>query len=118
ARRVLVDGETPRYATMLSDSGLPTGRTALFTANTGPHAGNVQVYLVPQSERSFSDVEATERLRSALKDSLPGIGQFYFTGGIVKRILNFGAPAPIDVEILGYDLEEAARYAKEVAKGL
>ena len=33
---------------------------------------------------------------------------FYFTGGIVKRILNFGSPAPIDVEIIGYDLEDGA----------
>ena len=32
----------------------------------------------------------------------------------MKRILNFGAPAPIDVEILGYDLDQAAAYAKQV----
>lgn len=115
ARRALGEGGRPLYTTMLSDNGLPGGRTALFTSNTGPHAGNLQINLVPRADRPYSDVAATERVRSALKSELPGVQVFYFTGGIVKRILNFGAPAPIDVEILGYDLDVAARYAKELA---
>jgi multidrug efflux pump subunit AcrB len=73
---------------------------------------------VPKDDRPYSDVEATERVRSALKSELPGVSVFYFTGGIVKRILNFGAPAPIDIEILGYDLNQAAAYAKLVASKL
>lgn len=113
-----VDGKKAAFKTMLADNGLPAGRTAIFTSNTGPHAGNVQVNLVPKSDRTFSDVQATEKVRAALRDEMPGIGVFYFTGGIVKRILNFGAPAPIDVEILGFDLEQASTYAKEVASRL
>jgi multidrug efflux pump subunit AcrB len=35
-------------------------------------------------------------------------------GGIVKRILNFGAAAPIDIEIVGYDLEAGSSYAKRL----
>jgi multidrug efflux pump subunit AcrB len=100
---------------MLSDNGLPGGRTAIFTSNTGPHAGNVQVNLAGKDARTLTDVQATEQVRAALREKLPGVGVFYFTGGIVKRILNFGAAAPIDVEILGYDLEAAGDYAKVVA---
>lgn len=118
AARELTDGTKVRFTTMLSDNGLPGGRTALFTTNTGPHAGNLQVNLVPKGDRPYTDVEATNRVRTALKDELPGVSVFYFTGGIVKRILNFGAPAPIDIEILGYDVEQAARYAKTVAERL
>ncbi len=117
-KATLTEGGKRWYTTMLSDNGLPGGRTAIFTSNTGPHAGNLRVNLVPKSERSFSDVEATERVRRALKDELPGIGVFYYTGGIVKRILNFGSAAPIDVEVLGYDLEKAAAYAREIAQKL
>ncbi|HEX2660972.1 MAG TPA: efflux RND transporter permease subunit [Polyangia bacterium] len=104
----------PIYTTMLSDSGLPGGRTALFTSNTGPHTSNVQVNLVPRTQRGESDVAASERVRAALRDRLPGVQIFYFVGGIVKRILNFGAAAPIDVEILGHDLEAGAAYAKKL----
>jgi hydrophobe/amphiphile efflux-1 (HAE1) family protein len=108
-------GKTDIFTTMLSDVGLPAGRTAVFSGNTGSHAGNMQINLVPRTLRPISDVVATEKVRAALRDAVPGTQVFYFTGGIVKRILNFGASAPIDVEILGYDLEQAARYAKEVA---
>ncbi|MFO0761160.1 MAG: efflux RND transporter permease subunit [Byssovorax sp.] len=112
------EGGKSLYTTMIADSGLPGGRTALFTANTGPHAGNVQVNIVPRAERSISDVEATSRVRKALDGTLPGVFITYFTGGIVKRILNFGAPAPIDVEILGQDLEAGAGFARQVMSKL
>ena len=102
------------YTTMLSDTGLPGGRTALFTANTGSHSANVGVNLVGRLHRPISDVEATERVRAALADQLPGVQVFYFTGGIVKRILNFGSAAPIDVEVLGYDLQEGSAFAKRL----
>lgn len=108
------DGQDRLFTTMISDTGLPTGRTALFTANTGPHSGNVSVNLVPRTERNVSDVQAAERVRAAMRDALPGTQVYYFIGGIVKRILNFGAPAPIDVEILGYDLQTGGEYAKQV----
>ncbi len=107
-------GKERLFTTMISDTGLPLGRTALFTANTGPHSGNISVNLVPRTERAVSDVGASERVRAVLRDALPGTQTYYFIGGIVKRILNFGAPAPIDVEILGYDLETGGDYAKQL----
>src|SRR5437870_3221753 len=57
---------------------------------------------------------ASERLRSEIQGALPGTQLYFFVGGIVKRILNFGSAAPIDVEILGYDLEQGAQYAGAV----
>jgi len=106
--------ERPVLMTMLSDTGLPLGRTAQFTSNTGPHSGNLGVNLVSRTERNYSDVEATEKVRDALRTGFPGTSVFFFTGGIVKRILNFGSPAPIDVEVVGYDLDEASSYAKSI----
>lgn len=111
-------GKNGIVVNVITDVGLPGGRTALFTSNTGPHAGNLQVNLVPGSKRGISDVAATERYRAALRQGFPGMQLYFFTGGIVKRILNFGSPAPIDVEILGYDLESGAAYAKKVRAGL
>ncbi len=106
------NGKPTLYTTLVSDSGLPTGRSALYTANTGPHSSNVNVNLVSKDSRSVTDVEATDRVRKALSSDLPGTTITFFTGGIVKRILNFGAPAPIDVEVLGYDLEAGGTYSK------
>ena len=105
----------PVVGTLMSACGLPLGRGSLFTGNTGPHAGTVSVNLVPRIERTIGDVAATDKIRQAVRDTFPGVQIFFTTGGIVKRILNFGAPAPIDVEILGYDLGSGAGYARQVA---
>jgi hydrophobe/amphiphile efflux-1 (HAE1) family protein len=110
--------DTPIYTTMLADTGLPSGRTALYTANTGSHAGNIQLNLVNRTNRIVSDVEATEKVRAALRDALPGTQVYFFTGGIVKRILNFGSAAPIDIEILGYDLDDGSRFSRELVTKL
>jgi len=104
----------PLFNTMITDSGLPVGRTAVFSSNSGPHAGTLQVNLVPKGNRSISDVEASERLRREVQGALPGTQLYFFVGGIVKRILNFGSAAPIDVELLGYDLEQGAQFARQV----
>jgi hydrophobe/amphiphile efflux-1 (HAE1) family protein len=108
----------PIVDVMIADNGLPVGRTAIFTSNTGPHSGNVQVNLVRHADRAASDVAATEKVRGALRDALPGTQVYYFTGGIVKRILNFGSPAPIDVEILGYDFADGGEFARRVHQKL
>ncbi len=118
AHATLTKNGTSQYRTMLSDSGLPVGRTAIGSTNTGPHAGNTQVNLVAKDLRDFTDVHAAEKVRSALRSEVPGINLTFSTGGIVKRILNFGAPAPIDVEVLGYDLEKAGSYARELSDKL
>ncbi len=98
------------YTTLLSDTGLPLGRTAIFSQNTGTHSGSLSVNLVTRSERPVSDVWAAEKVRAALRDTMPGTQLYFFIGGIVKRIQNFGATAPIDVEVLGYDLDDGSRY--------
>jgi hydrophobe/amphiphile efflux-1 (HAE1) family protein len=113
-RKNLSQGPNPSATTMISDVGLPLGRTAVFSQNTGPHAGNVLVNLVPKSQRVLSDVQAAEKVRADLRDSMPGTQIYFFIGGIVKRILNFGSPAPIDVEIVGHDIDAGSEYAKRV----
>jgi hydrophobe/amphiphile efflux-1 (HAE1) family protein len=102
------------FTVQITDSGIPLGRAGLFSANTGPHAGTMQVNLVPKTERDFSDVEGMERVRASLRDELPGVQSYYTSGGIIKRILNFGSPAPIDVEILGYELDSGATLARSM----
>lgn len=94
-----------------STSGLPMGRTAMFSQNAGPHTGNVSVNLVPRSQRPASDAQLIERVRAALRDQTPGVHVTFNSGGIIRRILNMGAPAPIEIEILGQDLDEGAGYA-------
>jgi hydrophobe/amphiphile efflux-1 (HAE1) family protein len=103
------------YSVLFASCGLPAGRGGLFSGNSGPHAGVVSVNMIPRSERSISDITAAEMVRKELRDAFPGTQMFFFTGGIVKRILNMGSSAPIDLEILGYDLDAGGSLARELA---
>jgi hydrophobe/amphiphile efflux-1 (HAE1) family protein len=107
-------GPRPAVTTMISDVGLPLGRSGVFSRNTGPHSGNVQVNLVPRPMRDLSDVQAADLVRRELRDTMAGSQVYFFIGGIVKRILNFGSPAPLDVEIVGHDIQAGSEYAKRV----
>jgi multidrug efflux pump subunit AcrB len=107
-------GGGPIYTTLISDTGLPGGRTALFTSNTGPHSANLNVNLVPNTARKLTDLEAADKVRGAIRDAVPGAQVYFFVGGIVKRILNFSSAAAIDVEISGYDLDAGGEYAKRL----
>jgi CzcA family heavy metal efflux pump len=103
--------------TMVSAVGLPTGRSALFTGNTGPHAAQVQVNLVEPSARQERDTALLERVRKLAYDGrFAGANVYFFAGGIVKRILNFGSDAPVDVQVTGYDLKDARELARAVAQ--
>ena len=112
-------GDEHAVRTMVASAGLPGGRSGMrFSSGTGTHAGSVSVNLISPQKRTSTDIELSDKLRAALKDQLPGTNVFFFTGGIVKRILNFGSSAPIDVEVLGYDLDKAATLAEQVKQGL
>src|SRR5581483_7206923 len=84
ADKTLSEGDRKLYTTFLDDVGLPQGRTALFSPNSGPHSGNLQVNLVPKAERQLSDVAYAEKVRAAYQTAFPGTQIVFFTGGIVK----------------------------------
>jgi CzcA family heavy metal efflux pump len=101
---------------IVSTVGIPAGRSALFTGNTGPHAAQVQVYLDTPDRRTRSDVEVVAALRPRFVGEFPGTVTYFNLGGIVNRVLNRGSQNPLEVEVLGYDIADAQVAAREVAR--
>jgi CzcA family heavy metal efflux pump len=101
---------------IVSTVGIPAGRSALFTGNTGPHAAQVQVYLATPDRRKRSDVEIVNAIRPRFVGEFPGALTYFNLGGIISRVLNRGSQNPLEVEVLGYDLEAAPGVAREVAQ--
>ncbi len=67
-----LDGQ-PVVRTVISDTGLPAGRSAVFSQNTGPHAGNLNVNLVPKVEPdAVSDQALADQVRQAVGAGVPG----------------------------------------------
>src|SRR5437773_11415 len=51
--------------TLVTNVGIPQGRSAVFTGNTGPHSATVQVYLTTADKRQRSDREIVNAIRPA-----------------------------------------------------
>jgi multidrug efflux pump subunit AcrB len=65
--------------------------------------------------RSETD-ELVDTLRERLPRHFPGTAFAFLPADIVSQILNFGLPAPIDVEIVGTDVQRNRAYAEMLLK--
>ncbi|MGH7229817.1 MAG: efflux RND transporter permease subunit, partial [Nitrospiraceae bacterium] len=97
---------------IVSNVGLPHGWMVMFTPNSGPHTAFFLVNL--KSGHRASTWEYLGRLRQELKRDFPGLSFFFQTGGIVSDVLNFGLPAPIDIQVSGPKLEQVNETASKV----
>jgi len=90
--------------TVLDNIGLPYSSLNLTYSNSGTIGtadGEILVQL--KQERGRSTSEYVNELRHSLPREFPGVQFFFQPADIVTQILNFGTPAPIDVQIVGQD---------------
>ncbi len=101
--------------TIISSTGvLAQGRSSLFNPNTGPHTSVISVYLVSPDKRKRSQVQIMNDVRPKVLKLFPGVAMFFDPGGLVKRVTSFGSQKSVDVEIYGYDFENARGVIREV----
>src|SRR4029077_19224936 len=58
------------------------------------------------------------QLRLTLPKQFPGVSFAFFPADMVGQILNFGLPAPVDVQVVGNNLEENRFYADTLLEKL
>jgi len=105
----------PEIQTVITDIGIPAARSgSLFTRNSGTHAANINVALVPVDQRKRDIFQIIKAIRPKLA-RIPGVATYISPSGFLRFLLNFGSNAPIDVEINGYDIDAGTALAKEVA---
>ncbi len=73
--------------------------------------GDIQISLNPGHGPTAAYVQ---RLRSELPRRFPGLTFSFLPADIVSQILNFGAPAPIDLQVRGNDLAADFAYANRL----
>jgi multidrug efflux pump subunit AcrB len=103
-------------AAILDNIGLGTSGTNVAYADPsmiGPGDGEVLVSLSPEHAPTAQYVR---QLRVALKREFPDVTCFFLPSDIVSQILNFGLPAPIDVQIVGRDFVENYPIARQLLK--
>jgi multidrug efflux pump subunit AcrB len=100
--------------TIVSNIGLMSDLSALFTPNSGMHTAFIEVGL--QEDHRVSSFVYMARVRKRIADELPYLRAYFQSGGLVDAVLNQGMPAPIDVQVSGMDLHAANDIAQELAE--
>jgi multidrug efflux pump subunit AcrB len=85
---------------ILSNIGINARWSAIYTPNNGPHAAYIRVQLRSGfAGRKTSTLEYVQRVREKLARNYPADDFFFETGGMIRRILNSGSIAPIEVMV-------------------
>ncbi|MBI2370129.1 MAG: efflux RND transporter permease subunit, partial [Deltaproteobacteria bacterium] len=114
----LVIADVPELRAMYARAGSGKGRGVIFGGrHAGPHTGFISASLVDKADRSRSPDQIARALRPKLS-RIPGTVVAINPGGLVSRLITFGAEEPIDIEIQGHDLATASRVAREMADWL
>jgi len=81
------------------------------TGTIGESDGDIQISL---SRGHKPTADYVDRLRDELPRRFPGISFSFLPADIVSQILNFGAPAPIDLQVRGNDLAADYSFANKL----
>jgi multidrug efflux pump subunit AcrB len=102
---------TSEIHNVIDNIGLPYSGINLSYSNSAPVGTSDADILVTLSAKHHPTDDYVQRLRLTLPKQFPGATFSFLPADMVSQILNFGLPAPIDVQIVGNDLEGNHRYA-------
>jgi multidrug efflux pump subunit AcrB len=120
--------ETARLCDLVEHSirqKIPAGELDNILDNIGlPYSGNNTMHLtsgiigasdadvmVTLKENHHPTANYVRDLRASLKREFPGTTFYFLPADITTQILNFGLPAPIDVQFRGNDVRASAKFA-------
>src|SRR6201993_2372238 len=95
----------------LADSGIKQSYSSSGTI--GSSDAEILIALNPEKHPPTADF--TRHLREFLPRRFPGGEVFFQPADIVTQILNFGIPAPIDVQVVGNDQQTNYAIAQQIA---
>jgi len=104
----------PEIETLTDNIGMPISGINMTYNNTGvigPQDGDIQIKL---REGHRPTAEYVKLMREQLPQAFPGMTFAFLPADIVSQILNFGAPAPIDLQIRGANLDANFAYASNL----
>ena len=100
--------------TVTDNIGMPISGINMTYNNTGvigPQDGDIQIKLKEDHRPTAEHVQA---LREQLPRLFPGMSFAFLPADIVSQILNFGAPAPIDLQVRGANIDANFAYANKL----
>ncbi len=99
---------------ILDNIGLPYSGLNTSYQNTGTIGPADADILISLTEKHRPSGEYVQELRARLYDQFPGVLFYFLPADLVSQILNFGLPAPIDIQVLGSNVEANRDFADQL----
>jgi multidrug efflux pump subunit AcrB len=102
--------------TVLDNIGLPnSGINQSYSSSGTIGTSDAEILISLDPEHHHPTAGYIRRLREILPQRFPGVEFFFQPADIVSQILNFGLPAPIDVQVVGTDAQTSYSIAQQIA---
>lgn len=99
---------------IIDNIGLPYSGINLSYSNSAPVGTSDADVLVTLSPKHHPTDEYVNKLRLSLAKQFPGVMFAFLPSDMVTQILNFGLPSPIDIQVIGNNLEGNREWASEL----
>src|SRR5579863_8209889 len=101
---------------VLDNVGLPYSSLNMSYSNSGTiGTSDAEILISLNQDHKRPTADYIRELRGRLAESFPGTQFFFQPADIVSQILNFGVPAPIDVEVTGHDIQQNYKLAQQIS---
>ena len=102
----------------IDNIGLPYSGINLSYSNSAPIGSGDADILVTLAPKHQPTEDYVNRLRLALAKDFPGVTFYFLPADMVSQILNFGLPAPIDIQVVGQKLHADREFADQLMEKL
>ncbi|MEX3930308.1 efflux RND transporter permease subunit [Paraburkholderia phymatum] len=107
-RQLIPPGE---LHSIIDNIGLPVSGINLSYSNTGTIGTSDADVLISLNPDHHPTAGYVRKLRRTLTDEFPGVQFAFLPADIVSQTLNFGMPSPIDIQIVGRDVQGNRAFA-------
>jgi CzcA family heavy metal efflux pump len=103
---------------ILDNIGLPYSTINYMHSTSGLIGAGDADIMVSLKEKHHPTADYVRELRRTLPRNFPGITFYFLPADMVTQVLNFGLPAPIDIQIDGNDVEGNRQVAEKMLSEL
>jgi multidrug efflux pump subunit AcrB len=101
--------------TLIDNIGIPYSGINLSYSTSAPVGpGDADIMIALRADRHRPTAEYVRMLRARLRDEFPGTTFAFLPSDIVNQILNFGLPAPLDVQVVGFNIDANRSFANKL----
>ncbi|HEV2233705.1 MAG TPA: efflux RND transporter permease subunit [Terriglobia bacterium] len=101
-------------SSVIDNIGLPFSGINLTYSNSAPIGPGDADILATLSENHHPTEKYVHDLRLRLPGEFPGVSFYFLPADMVGQILNFGLPAPLDVQVVGRSVDANRQFAAQL----